>query len=397
MIYKGKTPKFTVFTLALAIITLPLSAIAQTARIQSISGTGKVKVQREKRTDWLPVRLATELHQGDQIFPDKGVRVYLQCPGVSNPVLVRVGVVSGLGSICISWVNQDTRGSQAEETIGGIDPSIPYLITPRHSLLLTATPLIGWNKVSGAKEYTVEVTDPTGLMWRTKTRETQLVYAGKPLKPGVSYSIVVQTDTGKSSEDDAAPNAQKKAANLGFRILRQSEAAMVQAKVAEISPTPLDNEASALTVADFYSNYVLPQSVIQAYNLSANTFETYSLTSEAISILESLLQQGKQSPLIYRTLGDLYWQTGLIRLAEANYLKAISLVQGLEDLEDCTLVQYSLGQVYAAIDNPQQAVEYYSQARLGYIFLGDSRLAAVLQRRIDRLRERKISGEMGKN
>ncbi len=38
--------------LTLAIITLPLSAIAQTARIQSIAGKGKVRVQREKRTDW---------------------------------------------------------------------------------------------------------------------------------------------------------------------------------------------------------------------------------------------------------------------------------------------------------------------------------------------------------
>ncbi|MBE9001080.1 tetratricopeptide repeat protein [Nostoc sp. LEGE 12447] len=391
MIYIRKTVKL-VLILAFAIITLPLSTVAQTVRIHSISGQGKVRVQREKRTEWIPVRQYIDLYQGDQILPDRGVRVYVKCPpDYRNLVLVKAGVPSGLGSICISWANQDTRGSQAEETIGGIDPSIPYLITPRHSLLLTATPLIRWNKVSGAKEYTVEVTDPTGLMWRTKTRETQLVYAGKPLKPGVSYSIVVQTDTGKSSEDDAAPNAQKKAANLGFRILRKSEAALVQVKVAKISPTPLDNEASALTVADFYSNYVLPQSVIQAYNLSANTFETYSLTSDAIAILESLLQQGKQSLLIYRTLGDLYWQTGLIRPAEANYLKAISLVQGLEDLEDWTLAQYSLGQLYAAIDNPKQAVEYYSQARLGYIFLGDSTLAEVLQRRIDRFKKTAVN------
>ncbi|MEH2041694.1 hypothetical protein [Nostoc sp.] len=47
--------------MAFAIIMLPLSAIAQTARIQSIAGTGKVRVQREKRMDWLPVRSATEL------------------------------------------------------------------------------------------------------------------------------------------------------------------------------------------------------------------------------------------------------------------------------------------------------------------------------------------------
>lgn len=385
--YHRKMPKFTVLVLTLAIITLPLSAIAQTARIQSIAGKGKVRVQREKRTDWLPVRPATELYQGDQIFPDKGVRVYLQCPGVSTPVLVRTGVVSGMGSLCINWANTESRGSQAAETLGGVDASIPYIITPRHALLLSATPLLRWNPVSGVTEYSIEVIGTKGLMWRTKTKANQIIYAGKPLEAGLPYSLIVRTDTGKSSQEDIAPNRQQKAANLEFVILRQSEATLVKTQAAKISPTPLSNEASALSLANFYGNYVLPESVISAYKLPANTYKTYSLTGEAIAILESLIQRGKQSPLIYRTLGDLYWQTGLVRLAETNYLKAISLVQGLEDLEDWTLAQYSLGQVYAAIDNPKEAVEYYSQARLGYIFLGDPRLVEVIQRRIERLKK----------
>ncbi|MEH2033524.1 MAG: tetratricopeptide repeat protein [Nostoc sp.] len=397
MMRNRKMPKFTVLALALAIITLPLSAIAQTARIQSIAGKGKVRVQREKRTDWLPVRPATELYQGDQIFPDIGVRVDLQCPGVSNPVVVRAGVVSGMGSLCINWANAESRGSQAAETLGGVDASIPYLITPRHALLLSATPLLRWNPVSGVTEYSVEVTGIKGLMWKTKTKANQVIYAGKPLEGGLPYSLIVRTNTGKSSQEDIAPNSEQKASNLEFVILRQSEASLVKAQVAKISPIPWSNEASALSLASFYGNYVLPESVISAYKLPANTYKTYSLTGEAIALLESLIQQGKQYPLIYRNLGDLYWQIGLVHLAQANYLKAIDSVQGLEDIEDWTLAQYSLGQIYAAINYPKQALEHYSQARVGYIFLGDSGRADVLQRRIERLKKTAVNSANVKN
>ncbi|OBQ41761.1 MAG: hypothetical protein AN485_01255 [Anabaena sp. MDT14b] len=376
--------KFTAITLALALITFPFAVKAQTAKIYSISGTGKVRIQREKRTDWIPVRPATDLYQGDQILPDRGVKVYVRCPDWSKPVLVKAGVPSGMGSVCLTWVNRDYRGSQAEGTIGGIDATIPYLITPRHSLLLSHTPLIRWYQVAGVTEYTIEVTGATGLMWRTKTKETQLVYAGKPLAAGVPYSIIIRTNTGKSSQEDNY-NSEQKATNLEFRILGKSEADAVKLQAAKIVLGSVNNEVDALTLASFYNNYTLPQ------------FETYSLISDAIAILESLVQKGKQSVLIYRTLGDLYWQTGLVRLAETNYLKAIDLVQGLEDMEDWTLSQYNLGQVYAAIDDYKKALEHFNQARVGYIFLGDNGRAEVLQRQMKRINKTSANSQEVKN
>jgi hypothetical protein len=379
--------KFTAITLALALITFPFAVkaqTAQTAKIYSISGTGKVRIQREKRTDWIPVRPATDLYQGDQILPDRGVKVYVRCPDWSKPVLVRTGVPSGMGSICLSWVNRDYKGSQTVGILGGINPDIPYLITPRHSLLLSRTPLIRWHQVSGVAEYTIEVTGATGLMWRTKTKETHLVYAGKPLAAGVSYSIIIRTNTGKSSQEDNY-NSEQKATNLEFRILGKSEADAVKLQAAKIVLGSVNNEVDALTLASFYNNYTLPQ------------FETYSLISDAIAILESLVQKGKQSVLIYRTLGDLYWQTGLVRLAETNYLKAIDLVQGLEDMEDWTLSQYNLGQVYAAIDDYKKALEHFNQARVGYIFLGDNGRAEVLQRQMKRINKTSANSQEVKN
>ncbi len=370
--------KLTVLTLVLAIGTFPLCAIAQTAKIYSISGKGEVQVQREISTEWIPVKQGTNLYQGDQIFPNTGVQVYVRCPDWRQTVLVRAGVPSGMGSVCLNWANRELRGSQAEGTIGGINPTIPYLITPRHSLVLSHTPLIRWHEVSGVTEYLVEVKGPQGSMWRIKTNQTQLVYAGKPLDAGVPYSIIIHTNTGKFSEADH-DNTQQQAPNLDFRILRPSEANMVKSTTANITA---NNEVDALTLADSYSNYVLPRSTIAAYKLPANTFETYSLTADAIAILESLLQQGKQSALIYRTLGDLYWQTGLVHLAQTNYLQAVDLVDGLEDMEDWTMAQYGLGQVFAATDDPQQAFEHLNQARIGYIFLGKKGTAKAIQRQI---------------
>ena len=387
MMQLRRIAKFISLTLIVAGIFSSGSTIAQTARIHSISGSGQVEIQREQRTNWIPARKGTDLNQGDQIFPDNGVTVFVRCPDVRDPVPVRAGVVSGMRSICIKWVTRDIRGSQAEETLGGIDSAIPYITTPRHSLLLSATPLIRWNSVVGATDYAIAVSDPGGLVWTTHTRESQIVYAGKPLEAGVPYTISVRTNTGKSSQEDSAPNDEQKAANLEFRVLRKSEADLVKAKTAKLALAPRNNEADALTLASLYSNYILPESVIQAYQIPSATFETYSLTSEAISLLESWLQQGKESPLIHRTLGDLYWQVGLVRPAEAHYLKAIDLVQGLEDLEDWTLAQYSLGQVFAAIGDPRQTLERYSQAKIGYVFLGDIHQAEVLQRRIDKLKE----------
>ncbi|MEH2241596.1 hypothetical protein [Nostoc sp.] len=47
-------------------------------------------------------------------------------------------------------------------------------------------------------------------MWRTKTKANQVIYAGKPLEAGLPYSLIVRTNTGKSSQEDIAPNRQQK-------------------------------------------------------------------------------------------------------------------------------------------------------------------------------------------
>jgi tetratricopeptide (TPR) repeat protein len=92
------------------------------------------------------------------------------------------------------------------------------------------------------------------------------------------------------------------------------------------------------------------------------------------------------SPLIHRTLADLYWQTGLLRPAETEYLKAIALAKTPESLEDATLAQEQLGQLYWVMGKRVDAQKAFSQAKEGYTKLGDQPKQQELQTQLDRLK-----------
>jgi type VI protein secretion system component Hcp len=360
-------------------------AIAQTARIYSITG-GKVQIRRDRRKDWSSAGKGTELNEGDQIRPEKDARVVVACPPNSRKERVAAGVPSAIGgNICAGLVIRDDRGTQSAETLGGADPTIPYLIAPRHALVLNDKPLLRWNQAAGATQYNVEVAGSTGTVWQTQTKNTQIIYAGKPLEPGAAYTVTITTNTGKSSQNDRLPNRPQQATQLDFRILRPQEGTQIKQSARKIAPTVPVDEADALLLARLYADYTIPEAKIQTYNLSSANYTTYSLTNDAIALLESLIQQRKTSPLIYRTLGELYWQIGLVNLAVENYQKAIDLVQSPEDLEDWTLAHHNLGQVYFLLGNSRQTLDHYRQARAGYSFLGDTVMAEDLQNRINKL------------
>jgi hypothetical protein len=356
-----------------------LPVIAQPARIQSIEGEGKVKIQRQDRTNWDLAIVGKEIKEGDQIFPDKGMKVLVRCPNKTDPVRIKAGVPSGLGSICINFITQDERGSHLDPaTLGGFDPTLPYLITPRHTLLITQKPLFRWNPVPGISEYTLEVNSPKGTLWQTKTKENRIRYAGPTLEPGIPYGVVIRANNGKSSLDEITPDG-KKATHLEFRLLRPAETQ----KIADPTPSDLPE---ILALVDFYSNYTLPESLLPTYQLSRDYAETYTLTGEAIALLESTIQKGQSTPLIHRTLGDLYWQTGLIYPAETEYRKAIALAKTPESLEDATLAQEQLGQIYWTIGKKTEASQAYLQAKEGYQTLGDKSKIQELQTQLERLK-----------
>lgn len=400
MINIMKKFKFLALTLILAIVTFPKIAIAQIAIVEQIVGKGKVRIQRENRNYWTPVKQATKLYSGDQILPDKGMKVYLRCLDYSPRILVKAGVPSGLGSICPVWITRRNRGGSRGSSevpiflterrenstaikgiiLGGIDDTIPYIISPRNSLVLKSEPIIRWNKVYGAREYTVEVISSEGLIWRTNTKDTQIIYAGEPLKRSRPYNIVITTDTGKSSIKDTP-------ANIGFEILGD-EINYLQTKLAQIPTNDLSIEVYAMTLSHFYRDYVdsvLP-TIDEEFLKGVFNFY-YNLNSEAIPVLEHLVQQGKKSPLIYRNIGDLYIKIGVFRIAENYYLKTINLSKNPEDLEDKTLAHHNLGWMYEEINDFEKSLNHYKQAKDGYTLLGDFDMTKKIQTDIEELKK----------
>jgi hypothetical protein len=378
--------------------------IALPARIQSIRGKGKVKIQRQNRTNWDLVSVGKDIQEGDQIYPEKKMKVWVRCPNQIDPIRVKAGVVSGIGSICINRVVErdsaggslsdptptgggsgrrsyprDERGARLDpESLGGFDLSIPFLIAPRHTLLLTPKPLLRWNAVPSTSEYTLEVKSPEGTLWQTKTKDNQILYAGPALEPGTPYSIVIRTSSGKSSLDELTPDGKNKTAHLEFRLLRPAETPTID----NANPTKISD---ILALVDLYNDNTIPESLLPSYQLPRDYAKTYTLTGEAITLLESAIQKGQSTPLIHRTLGDLYWQIGLIHPAETEYKKAISLATTPESLEDATLAQEQLGQIYWTIGKKAEASQAYLQAKEGYQALGDKSKVQEIQTQLERL------------
>jgi Tetratricopeptide repeat len=376
----GKILVLGVVVLGMAETTIAQSqpAVVYSARIDS--STGRIFLKRPDWSNFRPVSVGTELNQGDQIKPDKGVRVRVVCPNLSKP-FVPIGVSSGLKTICPVWQAIISKARPPAGTLGGTNPLIPYLITPRHTLLLSSTPTFRWNVIPKATQYTVTLQSPTGVVWQKQVKNNSLVYPGLPrLQPGTNYSLVIKANTGETSQDEGT-------SNLDFRVLRKFEAAAIQAEVTKITKLGLNKQVTALMLANLYSRYTLPQDAIAAYGLSTDTFKSYNLSADAIATLETSAKIGKQSTIIYRSLGDIYWQTGLAQKAIDNYLAAIKLAKGDEDLEEKILAQFALGEVCTAIDDNKQAINWYSQAKDGYTLLGDSRRADFLKKQIESLQE----------
>jgi hypothetical protein len=357
--------------------------LAQTAYISQIQGKGKVELKRKTASSFYPVtRVPTPIAQDDQLRITNGMKVMVACLDGKNRPIRRAGERTGLTEICGVWKGIIYKAPSPLVIIGGINPQIPYLLSPRRTLLLNNTPTLRWNPVPGATQYTVQIVGPKGPVWQTQVKEPQVTYSdnstNSTLQPATLYSVVIQSNTGKSSQEEESKG-------IEFIILREAEAKAVKAEVNAILQSDLSEEVKALKLANYYSSYQIEPSAY-GFSKSEDAAKGYRLYANASAVLENLIAKGNHSPLLYRTLANLYWQTGLMRPAEEAYARVIEIVQSPGDLEEWSLAMFGLGEIYEATQNLQQAFLWYSQARIGFILLDDQRVAA-LNLRIKRLKK----------
>ncbi|MBD2296944.1 tetratricopeptide repeat protein [Anabaena sphaerica FACHB-251] len=239
---------------------------------------------------------------------------------------------------------------------------IPYIISPRRTLLLDNKPKIRWNQVTNAAGYTVSILAGEKEIWTEQVSGTEVIYPGKPaLEPGIDYLVIVKTKGQRSSQEE-------KVTGLSFRLLSAKDAEDVRTSLALLKKQQLTDTVKSL--------------------LQTHLYVGYYLRSEAIETLEKLVAGGAKEAVIYRLLGDLYQQVGLTEQAEGQYLEAIKWATAPQDLQVQAAAKAGLGELYASFSNKEKQAEGLSLLRQAldiYKKSGDMQRVKELEKRISGL------------
>jgi hypothetical protein len=251
------------------------------------------------------------------------------------------------------------RGVRIASTRGG-DPNVPYIISPRSTKLLNATPLLRWNAPPGAGSYTVQVRGGE-IAWKEEGVTTNsLTYPGEPpLEPGVSYLLVIEDEAGRSSQDEGARG-------LGFSILSNEETAKILSHRDQIASLELSETARQYAIAQYYASQ--------------------GLMAEAVEILEELIEAGNEEAAVHQTLADLYAQLGLWLLAQERYGAAITLAEQPKNLEILATSRAKLGEVETKLGRVPDAIELLTQAKSDYETLGEIERVKEIEDLLDLLK-----------
>jgi len=325
-----------------------------------VKPTGRVERKREGASRFNRITDNTELYPGDLLRPASGVRVRVLCNN-GRTVPVAAGVTTGVNAICPPPRIRSRRRAIVRPRL--VSLYIPYIISPRATLLLSDKPTLRWHDATDANSFTVTVRG-RGLNWTEEFSREQVcqddicevVYPGEPpLQPGVSYKLVIEADTNSSSTEDTT-------GGLGFKLIDPDEAEEVQAIAQRIREQDLSNEVKALALADLYAEY--------------------DLIAEAIETLEELKQEEKTAQ-VYRLLGELYRRIGLILEAEVQYLEAVRLAA--ENREELAAAKAGLGEVRYRRGAREEGVALLEEAKAIYQELGDLQRVSELEGRLEEL------------
>lgn len=344
-----------VFSLMWLGLALPSSSNPTT--LNFISGIkGDVMLKRSQWSVYQKANMGDPLNPSDQLKLSGGASVTVICDN-SIVWIVPAVKVSLVSDGCGSKQPIILRPNSSRSPSRAPNETIPYIISPRNTALLTNRPLLRWNEVPGATRYQVRVQDAgLTLDWQTKTSNTQIEYSGKPpLKLGSNYSLIVETDKGESSEEEQGND-------LSFTLLDAQKAQSVRTEVAQLKQQQLTQEAEGLALAYLY--------------------QSYDLKAEAIELLEGLVKQGSQTAAVSELLGDLYLQVRLSQQAKSHYLKALEIAKRTENFEGQAQAQVGLGEAYYELNNKDKAIATFKKAQKNYTILGDLSQVQALKKRI---------------
>lgn len=361
-----KINKLVVIFLSVLLVSVAIPGFSQQHQQQGLNIISEIKGKVEiKQPTWKSYQRA---YLGDLLSPSDKLRlaqnatVKVRCDNSGIWNLNSFGEFE-VSKGCPSTTRKVLRrqDSKTSPTRAGNDPTIPYLISPRNSAILTRQPTLRWNPVAGATSYQVQVLGP-GVNWSTQVSPPQVVYSGEqPLKAGSRYWVNVTANNGAS-------NQKEEGRFRGFSVLSEADSQRVNTEIKKLQQTSFTQESQALALAHLY--------------------RSNDLNVDAIDLLEGLVKKGNQSSAVYQLLGSIYQQVGLNQLAKERYLRALQLAKAQKNLVGEAMVQASLGEVNEALDELKEALKSYQAAQGSYQALGDEEKVRELQQKLDDLKER---------
>jgi hypothetical protein len=315
---------------------------------------GSVGLKRKGWTSFVPVAFGTSLQKGDLLKVGDASSLKVVCSDLSLHEILNgmsgIPCAEGPGILIAS------DGSLINPTRSGFNDKLsPTVLSPRKTKLLSALPLLRWTPVEGATNYTVIVRS-YNFSWSTNVSggtETTYPTSAPQLRPGVSYKLIVQTDTYSSADEPGF--------GLGFSVIGESERKTVEQELRRI-------EALGLPQG--------PTLFLKAY-----LYDGHGLESEAILKLESA-SSVLNEPAVARFLADCYLKVGLIRKAEEAYLKALHEATPGSDGEGQALTHLRLGDsiYWQSFHNQKAAATHLNTALTLARGIGDQDLAGQAEK-----------------
>ncbi|TAF00022.1 MAG: hypothetical protein EAZ79_03960 [Oscillatoriales cyanobacterium] len=332
-------------------------AIAATTRIpngQILNISGEVQLQRQDGRNVRP-SAGTPIYPGDKLQTSQTGQITIQCAdlGIKS---IKAGENQLNSCLLASDKSKDECNKnlircpdRGDDQIVWNNAPIPYIISPRRTKLLGNKPTFRWNPVAGATSYRLSILENKAkLNWEMTVNGTEAVYPGEPaLKPGFKYRLIVEANTGVSSESPLEEG------DTEFRLLDEKEVEGVKDAVGTIEQQVPNAASQKLAIAQIY--------------LSKN------LIAEAP---------------IYRMLGEMYQgRSQLMPQAKFYYLKAISTAKP-DDIEELTEARYGLGEVHSSMRENREAMQYLKLAKDGYQTLGDVQMVEKIGKQLQDVQRR---------
>jgi len=319
---------------------------------------GPVTVKRPGWSGYAPVTFGTYLKLGDLLRLDESSQAKVVCSDLTLHDVT--SGVAGVPCLASQPLLRRPNGSLINPTRGWEGyGSLPLVLSPRKTKVISLHPLLQWTPVEGASSYRIIVRGPN-LVWSANVGAvTKFVYpeSAPELKPGTDYKLIVEAG-GQSS-------AAEPGLGLGFSLLPSDEEKAVAEEERKIEDLGLPAGPTQFLIAHLYAAHGLNADAIQRLEEISPTFH---------------------APAVARLLGDLYLSVGLTRRAEASYMNSLNLSKNDDDDEGRMSAHMSLARIYEeALGNTKEAIQHVDACLALANKIGDKETARQAEKKLAEL------------